>query len=93
MYSRINTGYSSRMTPESYLHSLLAPLVGTSEQLSIVNSNDDLGVLLTVSLNKEDMGRVIGKGGATIKAARTLLRVFGMQRKMTISVKVLEPQP
>ncbi|MEJ7660454.1 MAG: KH domain-containing protein [Hymenobacter sp.] len=42
---------------------------------------DEMGVLISVNVNPEDMGKVIGKSGQTAKAIRTLLKVVGAQER------------
>lgn len=80
------------MTPEQYLATIIAPLVSHSEDVFIDNSADDRGILLTITLNKEDMGPVIGKDGETARSIRRLVRQFGMSRKAHIAVKINEPK-
>lgn len=53
---------------------------------------DEMGVLITLHLNPEDMGQVIGRMGQTAKAIRTLLRVVGAKRKARVNLKIYEPE-
>lgn len=53
---------------------------------------DEMGVLLTLSPHKDDMGVIIGRSGATAKAIRTLLRVAGMQQNARVNLKINEPE-
>jgi len=53
---------------------------------------DEMGVLLTLKVNKEDMGQVIGKSGQTAKALRTLLRVMGSKNNARVNLKIVEPE-
>ena len=53
---------------------------------------DEMGVLITLHLNSEDMGQVIGRMGQTAKAIRTLLRVVGAKRKARVNLKIYEPE-
>ncbi len=53
---------------------------------------DEMGVLITLHLNPEDMGQVIGRMGQTAKAVRTLLRVVGAKRKARVNLKIYEPE-
>ena len=79
------------MDPETYLSSILGGLVQYPTDLKIERSEDELGVLLKVSLAKPDMGRVIGKEGTTIKAVRRLIDACGLSKRQRVSVKILEP--
>ena len=50
-----------------------------------------MGVLLTLTVAREDMGKIIGREGATAKAIRSLLHVVGMTESARISLKINEP--
>ena len=50
-----------------------------------------MGVLLTLDLHGDDMGKVIGRSGNTAKAIRTLLRVVGMKHNARVNLKINEP--
>jgi hypothetical protein len=45
-----------------------------------------------LSVNPEDMGKVIGKAGATAKSIRTLLRVLGSRNDARVNLKIIEPE-
>ena len=53
---------------------------------------DEMGVLLTLDVNSEDMGKIIGRSGNTAKAIRTLLRVVGMKNNARVNLKINEPE-
>ena len=53
---------------------------------------DERGVLLTLSLNPEDMGYVIGKQGQTARSIRTLLKIVGAQNNARVNLKIEEPE-
>ncbi|MCK5017156.1 MAG: KH domain-containing protein [Candidatus Peribacteraceae bacterium] len=75
----------------SFLRFTLENIVEDKDQLVIESKEDDLGVLHIVSVGENDMGKLIGKAGQTIKALRTLLRVIGSTSAKRINLKVLEP--
>lgn len=77
---------------KEYLKAVLVPLLDNPESLLISESTDEQGKLLTVSVSKVDMGRVMGKEGETIKSVRRLIRAGGLRVKESVSVKVLEPE-
>jgi len=77
--------------PERYLAEILRPLLTVPEDLVISNSHDDMGILLTVTVNKEDMGVIIGRSGETAKAIRHLVRIAGVKSSARVSVKINEP--
>ncbi len=75
----------------SFLRYVLESIVEDKSELEITSTVDDLGVLHTVKVSERDMGKLIGKGGQTVKALRTLLRIIGGNAKQRINLKILEP--
>ena len=53
---------------------------------------DEMGVLIELTVNPSDMGKIIGKEGRTAKALRTLLRVLGAKENARINLKITEPE-
>lgn len=79
------------MSAEQYLHAILEYLVKYPEDLKIVKTEDQIGTLLTVSCNREDMGVIIGKTGETARSIRNLVRIVGVRNGIRVSVKINEP--
>lgn len=79
------------MQPDQYLTSIITPLLKHPEEFSVETSSDEMGMLLTVSIHKEDMGGIIGKAGETAKAIRLLLRIVGIRNQARVSMKINEP--
>ena len=75
-----------------FLQFVLESLVDDRDELNVEGRIDDLGILLTVQVSERDMGKLIGKGGQTVKALRTLIRVIGGNSSQRINIKVLEPE-
>ncbi len=75
----------------AFLHFVLSSMVEDKDALSIEGKTDELGILLTVKVGDKDMGKLIGKGGQTVKALRTLLRIVGGNVNQRINLKILEP--
>ena len=85
-------GATTLLSPEQlYLQSIVAPLCQYQDAVYTVQTTDDRGVLLTLTVDKQDMGRIIGKQGDTARAIRRILRQFGMARDQRISIKINEP--
>lgn len=53
---------------------------------------DEMGTLISLHVNAEDMGTIIGKEGRTAKALRTLLRVLGARNNARVNLKIIEPE-
>jgi predicted RNA-binding protein YlqC (UPF0109 family) len=73
-----------------YLQFILEWLISDIESIKIERIEDELGVLLTLSVWKEDMWIVIGKGWNTINSLRTILRLLGVKIWKKINLKVLD---
>src|SRR5580692_3327517 len=77
---------------KEFVEYVVKALVSHPEDVKVERSVDDLGVLLELSVNPEDMGKVIGKAGATAKSIRTLLRVLGSRSDARVNLKIIEPE-
>ncbi|QFR39725.1 KH domain-containing protein [Candidatus Gracilibacteria bacterium 28_42_T64] len=78
------------MTEVDFLQFIIENLVENKDDIKIERTEDELGILLTLSVNKEDMGIIIGKGGNTINSIRSILRLFGMKNSKRLNLKVLD---
>lgn len=75
-----------------FLEFVVKALVDNPNDVKINRTVDEMGVLLTLSINPADMGKVIGRSGNTAKAIRTLLRVVGMKNNARVNLKINEPE-
>jgi len=80
------------MIAKDFLVFIIDSLVTHKEDVVIEQREDDLGTLLTLKVNKEDMGTIIGKEGKTINAIRTVLRVYGSKSDARVNLKVIEEE-
>ncbi|EKD65749.1 MAG: RNA-binding protein [uncultured bacterium (gcode 4)] len=78
------------MSPKDFLLFIINSLVTNEGDVSIEQREDDLGTLLSLKVNKNDMGTIIGKDGKTINAIRTVLRVYGSKSDARVNLKVIE---
>jgi predicted RNA-binding protein YlqC (UPF0109 family) len=77
---------------QQFLEYVVKALVDHPEDVKIARTVDEMGVLLTLMVHKDDMGKVIGRSGATAKAIRTVLRVVGMKNDARVNLKIEEPE-
>ncbi len=75
-----------------YLDYTIKALVDNPNDVKITRSVDEMGVLMTLTVNPADMGKIIGRSGNTAKAIRTLLRVVGMKNNARVNLKINEPE-
>ena len=74
-----------------FLDFVIKALVEKPEDVKITRTVDEMGVLMSLDVNKDDMGKIIGREGNTAKAIRTLLRVVGMKNNARVNLKINEP--
>lgn len=79
-------------TDQEFLSFVVKSLVDNPNDVKIDRKVDEMGVLLTLSINPADMGKIIGRQGNTAKAIRTLLRVIGMKNNSRVNLKINEPE-
>jgi len=77
---------------QAFLEYVIKSLVDHPEDVKIERKIDEMGVLLSLKVNPEDMGQIIGKGGATIRAIRNLVKIIGLKNRARVNLKVEEPQ-
>jgi predicted RNA-binding protein YlqC (UPF0109 family) len=77
---------------QQFLEYVIKSLVDKPEEVKIDRTVDEMGVLLKLTVNRDDMGKVIGRSGATAKAIRTILRVVGMKNDARVNLKIEEPE-
>ena len=75
-----------------FLEMVVKSLVENPDDIKIDRTVDEMGVLLTLRVHKDDMAQVIGKSGRTASAIRTLLRVIGMKNNSRVNLKIEEPE-
>jgi uncharacterized protein len=77
---------------QEFLEFVVKELVDKPSDVKVGRTVDEMGVLLTLDINAEDMGKIIGRQGNTAKAIRTLLRVVGMKNNARVNLKINEPE-
>ncbi len=80
------------MEDQEFLEYVVKSLVDNPNDVKIDRTVDEMGVLIKLSVNPADMGKIIGRQGNTAKAIRTLLRVIGMKNNARVNLKINEPE-
>lgn len=75
-----------------FVEEVVKMLVDNPDDVKVDRTVDEMGVLITLSVNPGDMGMVIGREGSTAKALRTLLRVVGARNNARVNLKINEPE-
>ena len=77
---------------QEFVELIVRAVVNHPEDVSTERTVDEMGVLITLKVNQEDMGYVIGKQGQTARAIRTLLKIVGAKEKARVNLKIYEPE-
>ena len=77
---------------QKFVEYVVKAIVEKPESVKTERKVDEMGVLIELSVDPEDMGKVIGKEGKTAKALRTLLRVLGAKANARLNLKITEPE-
>jgi uncharacterized protein len=75
-----------------FVEYVVKSIVASPDEVEVTQKVDDLGVLITLKVAKDDMGRIIGKSGQTAKALRVLLRMMGSKQDARYNLKIVEPE-
>ena len=74
---------------QQFVEYIVKSLVGNPDDVVIERIIDEKGVLLTLTVNPDDLGRVIGKRGMTAQSLRTLLRALGTKNDARYNLKIV----
>ncbi len=75
---------------QQFIEYVVKSLVGNPDAVSINRTIDEKGVLLELTVDPDDLGRVIGKRGATAQSLRTLLRALGTKNDARYNLKIID---
>ena len=74
---------------QQFVEYIVKTLVNNPEKVAVERSIDERGVLLSLTVDSEDVGRVIGKRGVTAQAIRVLLRALGTKQDARYNLKIV----
>jgi len=77
---------------KAFVEYVVKAMVDHPDDVSCDRTVDEMGVLITLKVNQEDLGQVIGRQGQTAKSLRTLLRVVGAKHHARVNLKIYEPE-
>ena len=77
---------------KDFLEFIIKNLVDHPDDVQIDRKVDEMGVLLSLTVNPEDMGQIIGRQGATARAIRNLVRIVGLKNHARVNLKIEEPE-
>ena len=74
---------------QQFVEYIVKSLVENADDVIVDRIVDEKGVLLTLTVNPEDLGRVIGRRGVTAQSLRTLLRALGTKNSARYNLKIV----
>lgn len=77
---------------QEFVEYVVKAIVDNPSDVKVERRIDEMGVLISLTISPEDMGKIIGKEGRTVNALRTLLRVLGAKKNARINLKIIEPE-
>lgn len=78
---------------QQFIEYIVKALVGNPDGVRVERTIDEKGVLLELYVDQEDLGRVIGRNGATAKSIRILLRALGVKNDARYNLKIVDTNP
>jgi predicted RNA-binding protein YlqC (UPF0109 family) len=75
---------------QQFVEFVVKSLVSNPDAVEVTRRIDEKGVLLELTVDPEDLGRVIGKRGATAQSIRTLLRALGTKNDARYNLKIVD---
>lgn len=83
---------AAQQQDQEFVEYVARAIVNHPNDVSSDRTVDEMGVLITLKINPEDMGYVIGRQGQTARALRTLLRIVGAKNNARVNLKIYEPE-
>ncbi|MBD3156458.1 KH domain-containing protein [Candidatus Peregrinibacteria bacterium] len=89
----MNTNPETADGPDKdFIEHVVKLIVDNPDEVKVSRAVDEMGVLITLQVAKEDMGKIIGKNGQTAKSLRILLRVIGSKNNARVNLRIIEPE-
>ncbi len=88
----LKAAMAEQFLDQEFLEYVVKSVVNKSDDVKVERTVDERGVLLTLHVNPEDMGYVIGRDGQTARALRILLKIVGAKANARVNMKIYEPE-
>lgn len=83
---------ADKLFDQEFVEYIVRAIVNHPEDVRTERIVDERGVLITLFINQEDMGYVIGRQGQTARSVRTLLKIVGAKENARVNLKIYEPE-
>ena len=81
-----------KSSDKDFLEHIVKNLVDNPNDVKVDRKVDEMGVLLSLKVNPEDMGQIIGRAGSTARSIRNLVRIVGLKNHARVNLKIEEPE-
>ena len=78
------------MIDQEFVQYIVSSLVSKPDKVRVERVVDERGVLLTLHVDEEDLGRVIGRKGSTAQSLRVLLRALGSKNEAHYNLRIAD---
>jgi len=82
----------SNYQDKDFVEYIVKQIVNKPDEVEVTRKTDEMGVLIEVKVNQEDMGLLIGRSGSTAKAIRALARIIGIRNNARVNLRIIEPE-
>ena len=89
---KVVTAMAEKYHDQEFVEYIIRGIVNHPDDVTTERIVDERGVLITLHINQEDMGYVIGRQGQTARAVRTLLKIVGAKENARVNLKIYEPE-
>ncbi|MBI3305155.1 KH domain-containing protein [Candidatus Parcubacteria bacterium] len=76
----------------AFVEYVVKAVVDNPDAVEVNRKVDEMGVLITLKVHRDDMGQLIGRQGSTARSLRTLLRIVGAKHNARVNLKIEEPE-
>ena len=83
---------AAKSQDQEFVEFIVKGIVNYPNDVKVDRKVDEMGVLLSLKVNPEDMGQIIGREGATARAIRNLVRIVGLKNHARVNLKIEEPE-
>lgn len=83
---------AAKSSDQEFVEYVVKAIVNNPDDVKTERRVDEMGVLIVLRVNPEDMGSLIGRAGSTAKAIRTLTRIVGLKNNARVNLKIEEPE-
>lgn len=91
-YGEAHNDMAEQFADQQFVETVVRAIVGHPDDVRTDRTIDERGVLITLHINQEDMGYVIGRQGQTARSIRTLLKIVGAKENARVNLKIHEPE-